>query len=1261
VAYEVSKMIKNVTTLEVATLGRFAVRRNQEWLSGGGWSRRKVVDLFKLLLSAEQHRLHREQAQDILWPDASLEQAANSFGKTLYLLRRALEPELAAGKGSASLYISLEHETLMLVSDAVSIDSDVFENSVRQLQARLRGSTGQKGGRQQAELLDAFDQALSLYKGDYLPDNLYDDWSQKRRDRLRRAHSWLLEQASELAITSGAGQRACEYLLALLEKNPADEQTHRQLMLVFARMGRRSDAINQYFALRKALKEELRALPLPETTGLLKRIQSGQIPVDLRDSRQENAPAAASSREEPAAGRAGAAPAGRIDATLVEGGASEKEETQAEQVIAQAARVEQATPPAIDPDRILKASLVGRADEIARMQRAFARARSGQQRVIFVSGEPGIGKSRLARDFTRWGEDARQATVLWGYCYEMSGLLPYQPLTEAIGAHARMQPPERLRAILGESAAHLAKIVPEIRSKLPELPQPEPPGPEAERQQIYSAVARYLSALAAGRPVILILDDLQWADAATIHLLNHLTLQLSGRSPDAADTASASPAPLFVALYRNGEVNETHPLRGLITTLLRVGVAEELRLQRLNEEEVHQLLVNMAGHAIQPTFAAEIHRQTEGNPFFVGEAIRSLILNGKIVWTGQYWRSTVKLSELDLPPSVRLLIERRLASFSPECRATLMLGAVIGRQFSSALLVQARAISEEAIAEHIESAIQGQMLASPTDLLRDRSGAITPYMASPAHARDIPEEQHITLPQHWHDLDLTFTHDNIREVLYQWLNPLRRRALHRQVAQAIETRYAAQLKPYYSQLAYHYQLADNYTKAVEYLLKAAEQASGVYAFVDAAEYVRTALDLLIGDAERLRRAVLLRQLGSIYLFTGRLDEAIQANLASAAIWRDIGNAGQQAEVYLDAAFCTHWQGRESEAVKYINSALDCIAAIADRPEAALLYAKAYAQWGLALTVMGEAPEALEKLSLADTYHAQVGGSDPFVSVVSLWSLAWCHYLTASPQEMLEFALKGADVCRSSNKPEWEPMMNYSAAWAYMLLGRLAEAQQAAQNALLRAQQYGVVAAQSWAYLVMAFVAIQAGRWNDAGAYADKSYAIAEMLHDADLQARGLWSRSVCAGWEDNWKQAIAHALAALDRASKGGEMSMIYPHLLAQAARAHFYAGDLAQAQTSLDSARQLAQSRHYHQLPAIIERVQGRIWQAQGRLDDALPCFERALAELQALNDAVEYARTEEAFGSYFLARANEGDVERGQALLESARATYRRLGING
>ncbi len=387
------------------------------------------------------------------------------------------------------------------------------------------------------------------------------------------------------------------------------------------------------------------------------------------------------------------------------------------------------------------------------MQRAFAQARGGQRRVLFINGEPGIGKSRLAREFTHWGEGTQQATVLWGYCYEMSGLLPYQPIADAITSHLRTSainhafPTEKLRTMLGESAVYLAKIVPELRLKLPDLPDlpPEPLGPEMERRQLYNAVARYFNALAAEGPLIVILDDLQWADAATLHLLNYLTLQSAGNPFDAASMTDKAFS-LFLLLFRTGEVHETHPLRGLIAGLARQGIGEELRLQRLSEEQVHQLLVNMAGHSVGPIFAGEIYRHTEGNPFFVGEAVRSLVLEGKVVWTGERWQNTVKVSELEIPQSVRLLIERRLVNLSPECRITLTLAAVMGRQFSSALLSQAHTMTEDIIAEHIDNAIQLQLLAT-LDAVAGK--------ASIGHTEHQQEEgQAVLSPYYQRDLDL---------------------------------------------------------------------------------------------------------------------------------------------------------------------------------------------------------------------------------------------------------------------------------------------------------------------------------------------------------------------------------------------------------------------------------------------------------------------------------------------------------------------------
>src|SRR6266536_5036344 len=632
---------------------------------------------------------------------------------------------------------------------------------------------------------------------------LYEDWAQRRRDRLRRLYSWLLENAAKLALANAQGQQAGEYLQALLERNSAYEQTHRQLMLVFARMGRRSDALNQYQLLRAALREELDANPLPETVDLYNRTQAGRLAVAMFELQHTDdvplkvdgeiewlAPSQAGYREGKAQSSSiPSAAANSRDAEMRQGAINRAPTLQEVGTEAAEEQVQ------MSPERILKAELVGREEETLTMQRVYQQTRNGQRKAVFIFGEPGIGKTRLAREFTEWSEETQQAAVLWGYCYEMSGSFPYQPIADAISAYVRTCSPAELRAMLGDSAVDLAKIAPEVRFKLPELPQPEPIGPELERRNLYNAVAHFFHALAAERPFIIILDDLQWADAATMQLLNFLMTQSAGGNPFDSATPQRSPAPLYLMLYRADEVHETHPLRGLMTTLARTGISEDVRLLRLTEAEVQQLLINMAGHFVRPVFATEIYRQTEGNPFFIGEAIRSLILEGKLKWMGEHWQATVDIDKLEIPQSVRLLIERRLVHLSPECRTTLAAAAVLGRKFSSALLCQSRNISEDEVAEHIDDAIRAQILSSLSKAPKvETIPVVVQDQSSTAYERDF---------------DLAFTHDKIREVLYQWLNPLRRRTLHRQVAQAIETHYASRLQAYYSTLAYHYQMAEN--------------------------------------------------------------------------------------------------------------------------------------------------------------------------------------------------------------------------------------------------------------------------------------------------------------------------------------------------------------------------------------------------------------------------------------------------------------------
>jgi tetratricopeptide (TPR) repeat protein len=686
---------------------------------------------------------------------------------------------------------------------------------------------------------------------------------------------------------------------------------------------------------------------------------------------------------------------------------------------------------------------------------------------------------------------------------------------------------------------------------------------------------------------------------------------------------------MLLLLYRADEVHETHPLRSLTGPQLRAGRAEEMRLKRLNEEEVQQLLTRMAGHEVHTSFSEEIYKHTEGNPFFIGESLRALMEEGKLKKVGERWQTTGAPRELALPQSVRLLIERRLSNLSPECRVTLAYAALLGKHFHSSLLCRVRNLPEEQIAGHVDEAIHTHILTMP----------------------------HAYVPGQ--DTDLLFTHDKIRDVLTLWLNPLRRRAAHRQIALAIEEYYATRLPAFYRALAYHYQMAEERTRAALYLQKAAKEAMGVYAFSEAADLLEKAVDLLGDEEHRSQRAELLRQLSvDAYLYNGQIGSAITAGLAASQLWQDLGDPAKEAESRLDVAFSFHWMGKEQESLEQIRRALVCLEKV---PQELRLRAKAHVQWGLAATNGGDVLRALQELRLADDLHASIGNSDPFIAVVSLWARSWCAFLCGTLQEMLDYALRSAELCRTIRMFAWEPMMTYSAAWALMLMGRLSEAAQIAHETLEKAHRHRAVGAQGWANLVLSFVAIQEGEWERAEGFAREAATIATHMHDADLQARTFWGRSICAGWQGDWQRSIAHCQEALRVLEKNGETSLAYPYLLLQTARAYFYAGALEQAQEYLDQAFSYAHSLHYRQLTACGQRLQGRILQALGDFAQAEGHFERALAELADLHDEVEYARTQQAYGLYLQARDHPGDQQRGEEVLRAADSLFRQLGIHG
>jgi class 3 adenylate cyclase len=346
-------------------------------------------------------------------------------------------------------------------------------------------------------------------------------------------------------------------------------------------------------------------------------------------------------------------------------------------------------------------SFVGRSAELAELRTALDAAIGGTGRLVLVSGEPGIGKTRLAQELSKEAE-ARGCLVLWGRCWEGEGAPAFWPWVEALSAYARTLDPRTLRSQLGAAAPDLAQLVPDIQAALPDLPAPAPTEPEQARFRLFGGVAAFLIGVASVRPLLLVLDDLHWADKPSLLLLQFLVRQLG--------TARL----LVLGTYRDTELDRTHPLADVRTSLRRDAAVERVALRGLSSPEVMTLLEARAGHALDApgrALAAALQRETEGNPFFVQETLRHLADTGGIAEQDGRWRvTTASIDELGIPERVREVVGRRLSRLSETTNGVLAQAAVLGREFDEAVLARVTGLDEVALDAALEEALAAAVL-----------------------------------------------------------------------------------------------------------------------------------------------------------------------------------------------------------------------------------------------------------------------------------------------------------------------------------------------------------------------------------------------------------------------------------------------------------------------------------------------------------------------------------------------------------------------
>src|SRR6266702_7049567 len=473
------------------------------------------------------------------------------------------------------------------------------------------------------------------------------------------------------------------------------------------------------------------------------------------------------------------------------------------------------------------AAIVGRQRELTLVMNQYEAARHGQVQVVLLAGDPGIGKTRLLDEIARrTAQDG--ATILRGGASEAEGMPPYLPFVEALGRYIQATPLDLLRTQVAATPQVLATLLPELITRLGEPPASAPLPPEQARFRLYEAIGMFLADIGTPHALVLTLDDLQWADTASLDLLCHV----ARHQPNAHL--------LVVGAYRESEVASYCVLARTLTELSRQRVLTTVTIGPLSAVETGMLAEGKLSGTLQPATKVLLHTHSEGNPFFAEELLEGWIEAGALVHEQNQWMALTPLDHA-LPPSIVGALWQRFERLSAQSIDHLRVAAIIGRTFDLSLLA--------AVQEQEVEAIEAGLLEA-------------------VHARLVRAEQTGTF---------TFTHDKIRECLYAEVSTSRRRRLHGLIGGLLETRYGQEQTMNMHQLAalaFHFVHSSDQARGVDYSLRAATQALQTAAAEEAIAHYRTALDLL-SEKDR-RRGDLLLNLGEVALMAGEDAEAERA-------------------------------------------------------------------------------------------------------------------------------------------------------------------------------------------------------------------------------------------------------------------------------------------------------------------------------------------------------------------------------------------------
>ena len=652
------------TGFRVYMLGGFRVERGVDVISlehGDG-----VTDegrhLFKWLLTRRTRRLPTDEAFDRLWPGW---RETSTARVAIRRLRQALQPGVS-GRDSIVAY---DANAVWIRPDAdVWVDADLFE--------RLLSEAAQAD-----DPTELWEQADRLYGGEYLPVDLYADWASQRRESLLNRWTELQFNLSRGRERRGDVAGAVLALQRVLETDRCDERAARDLMLLLARHGRRSEALRVYQRLVEGLREELEAEPTDETVEVHRQVTSWAAGGPATGQLAGDRPAEGAAALGGAAGLAAPAPPPPPPASAPPVPPLPSLPSEA-----------LAAPPFFpgypfpEPE-----TLVGREAELRALTRTLERGRRAAQ-IVMLGAPAGSGKSTLVGTVVR--EAARTGYLcLAGGSYDSESPLPYGPVRDALADYLLTEPADRLHADFADVMADLAHVVPELRYHVDLADAPDDARAPGD---LHGAIHGLLRSLAAARPVLLCLEDLHAADGATIDLIYRLA-RLTRRL-----------RLVLIGTYRSDEAPPA--LTRLLLGLTRERLAETVRLAPFDEAETGALITSLLNGPPDQGLRDSLYTVTEGNPLFVEQLVRALQEDGLVSQRDGVWEYQAGAGPV-VPPLIRDVIGRRFDRIGLRCRQLLALAAVFGQTFDPRVLTAALGdVEEQQVLSDLDEAVEAQLV-----------------------------------------------------------------------------------------------------------------------------------------------------------------------------------------------------------------------------------------------------------------------------------------------------------------------------------------------------------------------------------------------------------------------------------------------------------------------------------------------------------------------------------------------------------------------